>query len=306
MKNKIDIDDLDYLANAGYSVVPDAGAMEEVLLKRLKRRISHGNWWWWLPLGILAALLVIWPKPNEKPASKPLPTTATKRLQLKQQEISLPPILVVGEKFIRPTPTPPSPAAPAFDTQEVILLEQQRATTPISQEELQAPRPVENFIFIRDLKITEYGLLYFQYSREVELSGLPASSSGRSIVIKENEVKLYDILDDALKYFKEGDYAAAMVQFRQLKAYNANDLNSQFYLGICAYHRGWYAQAITYLTVCAETLNPAFKDEAAYYLALCTLKSGDATNGLQQLEAISRSTSFYKQRASDYLKEHQN
>jgi tetratricopeptide (TPR) repeat protein len=305
MKNKIDIDDLDYLANAGYSAVPDAVLMEGMVRKRLRRRISPGKWRWWLPLGILAALLVVWPKPNEKTASKPLPTTATKRLQLKEQEFSLPLILVVGEKFIRPTPTPSSPASPAFDTQEVILLEQQIAT-PINHEELKAPPPADNFIFIRDLKITEYGLLYFQYSREVELSGLPASSSGRRIVIKENEVKLYDILDDALKYFKEGDYAAAMVQFRQLKAYNANDLNSQFYLGMCAYHRGWYAQAMTYLTVCVETLNPAFKDEAAYYLALCTLKSGDATNGLQQLETISRSTSFYKQRASDFLKEHAN
>ena len=301
MKNKTEIDDLDYLAAAGFSAVTVDADTKQQLLKRIQKRMLRAQWWWWLtPLVVITVAICSWSASNEKRNQQTIKYTATKRVPASQKEITLAPLQIVGEKYIRTIATPVPPNSPAFDTQEVIMLEQQKAK-PVEHEELKMCSSEGNFIFIRDLKITEYGLLYFYYNREVELSGLPASSSGKSIVLKENEVKLYDLLDDALKYFKEGDYAAAMVQFRQLHAINNNDLNSQFYLGMCAYHRGWYAEAINYFTYCKEALNTSFKEEADFYLAICTLKSGDRIKGKQLLEAISSSTNFYKLRAREYL-----
>jgi len=303
MEQNKHIADLEYLSERGFNAMPEAIGDIKTLEKRIQKRARRPFYKTWavVTIGLGLLLCAIWLIPIAQPTQTvKKEITATVPQTHQPIELTLDSIEIIGEKFIRHQTHAQTQPINNLDTLGILLMSPQLASPPNNDAQLQTSR-VEQVIYIRELKIVEYGLLYFNYHRELSTKGIPASSSGKSILLHDNETKLYDLLDEGLKYYREGDFAAAMVKFRVLLNYNGQDLNAQFYMGMCAYHRGWYTVASDYFNFALNALNPAFHEESAYYSALC-LSYTDKTKAIEKMKQIANAKGFYQTRAADWLK----
>lgn len=170
--------------------------------------------------------------------------------------------------------------------------------------------PNAPYIYIYDLKITEYQTLYFknQQSYTIERNGLDAEYENVNTYLqskKEMTSLLPYTLDllvkDALKYFNNGQYKKAAILFKELLMYNANDVNALFYSGLCNYYLENPSITVEKMNALLINKNNVFHQEAEWYMALAYLKLGENEQAISLLLKINTKKGFYAKSAADKL-----
>lgn len=179
-----------------------------------------------------------------------------------------------------------------------------------TSEVLVNPNYNADIIYIYDLKVTNYNLLYFNNKlKPFEIKGHTPSfkenkESPNAVFEKDYEqtIAADKVLKTGLGYFNKGKYGKALSEFQLLLEANPNDVNSLFYSAVAYYQIGKYDRTIKNLEAVLNSSNNVFHPEAKWNLALSNLKIGEKAKAKQLLIEIVNEKGFYSKRASDKLK----
>lgn len=329
MQNKKDTDDLDYLAGLGFEKIPVSNSEIRKLSLKVRRRFFPGGSTGLVILSLLAgagiAVVVMRGLPSgtsQPEVSRNIPPALSenvKQPEVAEQLIQLDTVRVVQENFVSPL-AKHSPAtlntvqdeAGESDTLDVVPMETisgfQLVGKGLTERRLRfiINSPV---VYIHDLKVSDYRNLYFRKNQFVRIDdlGLPASQSlpddaTSSRLKQEATYFLHEELARALRDFNKGRYEQAMNKLQEVEQYNKSDINCDFYIGMCWYHRKNYANAIERLSNCLGNPNNAFLQEAMYYKALALLELGRREEAVQLLKKIEEEGEFYAVKAAGLLK----
>jgi len=183
--------------------------------------------------------------------------------------------------------------------------------TPVTETYLSL-LPNAGYIYIYDLKITEYQTLYFKNQRPytIERNGLGAQYENVNSYLQAKSEKnsllpytLDQLLKDALKRFNKGQYKKADVLFEELIGYNSTDVNALFYSALCNYYTGKPSVAIERLNQVLKCKNNVFQQEAEWYRALSYAKLGENQQAISLLIKINEKKGFYANDAAEMLME---
>lgn len=116
---------------------------------------------------------------------------------------------------------------------------------------------------------------------------------GLPVVMGESDQ--YD-LDDAMTYYKEGNYKVALEKFEQLASLEPQNDTLNYFIGVSQLYLGQANNAIPKLQMISEEAQSIFRERAAYSLVLAYLELDDKESAAKYLQPIldSQSHSFYQ------------
>lgn len=123
-----------------------------------------------------------------------------------------------------------------------------------------------------------------------------ASSVTRGTATDESKV-----LTGAIANYKSGEYQAAAAGFTIAMFSGTESISAIFYLGVTELELGNYDRAIKLLNEVANQKN-TYAKEAAWYLGLAYIKSGNQIKASECFELLTRSQGFYSSRSEKILR----
>jgi tetratricopeptide (TPR) repeat protein len=168
-----------------------------------------------------------------------------------------------------------------------------------------------NIVYIHDLKTVDYSGIYTSGVKIFlhNLDGVPAQfgSMDEKINAKIEDFKIEFIpyqkfLGSALEKFVQNNFKNALKDLRIILSQYPNDLNADFYSGLCYYNLGKWRKAIQCFTNAKNHKINAFQEEAAWYLAISLVKNGDEKEAIELFNEIEKNKGFYAARAAEVLK----
>lgn len=168
-------------------------------------------------------------------------------------------------------------------------------------------RPAPPLLYLHDLKLVHPAALYNR-SPEVALQpgGLDARYADRNGQSQQSEpprMQAYiPFVDAALERFVAGDHKAALTELQFLLGQYPNDVNAQFYAGLCCYNLGLYPRALQLLQRAATNPSTAFEEEADWYAALTLQRMERRTEAQEAFARIVREGGFYADRAREQVR----
>lgn len=166
--------------------------------------------------------------------------------------------------------------------------------------------PNASIVYLHDLKITNYSLLYFNKNDQIKLntSGLSAAYANKTATLngveglkQESTYYLHDIIAEAMLYYNKGNYNQCINSLNTVAAYTNVDINCKFYYGMCYYNKKNFLKAKGYFEDCISNPNNTFLQEALYYKALCLIETGNLEEAKILLKQIADDGEFYSQKA---------
>jgi len=166
-----------------------------------------------------------------------------------------------------------------------------------------------HILFLHDRKIANYYSYYFQTRPSlVEPKNTEAiyENQGGAVELINvrplKEVYLNKIIENAMCHLKSFNYVDALEQLQMLINYNPDDLNAQFYSGICFFHLKMYNNAVQCFKLSKNHSINVFQQEADYYYALSLKETGNTEESLEILKQIASEKGFYTNKALQLLK----
>lgn len=316
------IDDLDYLAQLGFEAVPTSDSDINELSSKLRTHFgglrSIINYFYALAIGLSIGITlfftifnraVIYPSQTQITPSPSL-MTETNTIQLDTISIINKPTNTISfkDKFVEMNETElllSNTSAEALPSIETTSLNQTNETS-IGQIKT---TPNAGFIFLHDLKIANYHIYYFKSQQNIIFNGgLPANYSQKSDQATQTKkldrnYYLHEAINDAMALFKKQKFADCMNLLQVINEYNSNDVNCQFYMGMCAYYLKNYNVAHENLRMAYSNSINVFQEEAHYYLALSGMALGQEVEANKMLLDIVNGNGFYSSKAKEQLKQ---
>jgi hypothetical protein len=331
--NKLNMEDLDYLAGLGFEQVPINESDLDELNKKVKdRTFSYNNGIYFgfisLIIGIFIGVSIFFMIDN-KPvlyssnfSNKVLNDTLPEIKNIQPETIVIDTVNVVKESFIQSHSVVDhvidnngNTYYNAIDSVVMIpsrsidvsgMLDKKMSESRIKYI---ANAPI---VYIHDLKVTNYTLLYFKKNQYVKLPLKGALSvayankedlnKNRMAVKQGADYYLHEEFANALLAFKKADYGQAIYSLNIISSYNNNDINCNFYLGMSYYYIKNYDKAIELLEKGIADQNNSFLQEAMYYNALALYEMGEKEKALEKFKLIADEGEFYSEKAKGFLK----
>jgi hypothetical protein len=318
--------DLEYLAGMGFESVPVSEADLADLNRMVKSRLRPDADIYTLYSGgmmvlflCLTFMMMSYNSPpslkSESPKSKPEPVSSPEEIN----EVLLD-TLVFTENFVSrsrlalksPVKEIPENKIESLTGDTIITLEPAKTMPLPVREEKQSARYVANapFIFLHDLKVTDYQRLYFSGRKSLELpsvNGVPASRAekvaGEENFLERNEgYYLHQAIADAMLQFRKKEYKACLYTLNQVALVSGkDDINCRFYTAMCYYHLRYYSAASKEFDACIDHSNNTFLPEAEFYKALSLFESGSKEEASLLLKKIVLDNGYYAERAQEIL-----
>jgi len=159
--------------------------------------------------------------------------------------------------------------------------------------------------------LEEYQKVYdSENEMAVDLSGVSAGYANKfdkeeAEKVKEEatiEITYKETLEQAIQLYKNEKYRAALSEFDHILTKHPEEVNAQFYSGLCFYHLGQNASAIKKFNKVFKNKEAEFNEEASWYKALTLINMNDKTSAKKVLKKISEDDGFYKVKAEEKLK----
>lgn len=116
------------------------------------------------------------------------------------------------------------------------------------------------------------------------------------------EVTYKVTLERAIYLYKIHKYIKALNEFEMISAKHPDEVNAQFYSGLCFYHLGQNVNAINKFDAVLKNKETEFNEETNWYKALTLLKLKNITDAKKVLKSIVQENGFYKTKAEEQLK----
>jgi len=322
------IDDLEYLANIGFEKI----AFEEADLRDLHKKIrlrshSYNSGFGFAMIcffvGMILGITVFF-SVYDQPFNFSVSSGSSSKLQekeLKSEDLKstiLDTIIVLQENFVQRTVNIKSEKTENVleNSKELFsvsnLIPQKISSLPSDKIEERKIKFIVNspVFYIHDLKVTNYGTLYFKRNKFISSSGLSANFSNHDEQIQlkrplktEPDYFLHEELATALLYFKNGKFSQTILVLDVVDTYNDEDLNCDFYRGMSYFHLRNFEKALQFLEICISSNNNVFLQEASFYRAQCLLALDRKEEAKLLLQEIINEGEFYAKAAQIVLGE---
>lgn len=314
--------DLEHLAELGYDQFPDAKKdVEELKLKirtRSGTRAVSGNTFLVIAISLFLGItffFVIYNSPVIFPSRFEVLAEKTKQQII--QQITLDTIDVSSkvkrtkapptDKFAEPLELDSSLNFGKAEELEVIN-EITVGGNSIDHDKLDLKySPNAPYIYLYDLKIANYNGYYFKTPQRVVVHGsLEANKDSRNhedpaTQMPYREYYLHDVIKDAMRLFKQKDYAQCITLLDLVSEFSTNDVNCEFYKGMCYYYLQNYEAAYKQLKLSYANKINVFEEETSYYLALTASKTNKDAEAKNLLVKVVNNKGFYAKKAQEIL-----
>lgn len=146
-------------------------------------------------------------------------------------------------------------------------------------------------------------------TKQLMLTGTPANqedqySEDEDPVWRDVDVPYIDYLDKTVNIFERGNYKKALSRFETILKTYPDDVNANFYAGICLFNLKEYKTAIQHFSNCVNGKFSNFDEEATWMLAECYNKLGSEgkAKAKQIYQTIADGNGFYAKQAVEKLK----
>jgi TolA-binding protein len=157
-------------------------------------------------------------------------------------------------------------------------------------------------IYLHDVKLIDYRAYRSKpqiKAKQLILNGTPASQENQSFNVNNlNEWKTIDIpyieyIDKTISIFAKGNNKKALARLEQILETYPEDLNANFYSGICYFNLNEFNKAISAFEKCLNSQFMNFNDEAEWYLAKSLKANHEEEKADKLFEKIKNSNSYY-------------
>jgi tetratricopeptide (TPR) repeat protein len=104
-----------------------------------------------------------------------------------------------------------------------------------------------------------------------------------------------------MEYFSKGQNKRALTRFLEILNTYPDDLNANFYAGLCYYNLKAYNSAISHFDNCSNSDFINFYEEQEWYKAKCYLANNQKEEAKVLLKQIVAEKGFYANQASKIL-----
>ncbi len=116
------------------------------------------------------------------------------------------------------------------------------------------------------------------------------------------EVPYVDYIEHTMRLFSKGKIKNSLTRLEMVITTYPDDLNANFYAGLCYYNLQSYAKAVDCFKVCLDNYFQNFDEETYWYLARSYYAKGDKGIGIELFRKIAQSDGFYARQAETFLK----
>ena len=184
---------------------------------------------------------------------------------------------------------------------------------PVVSSTLQAPiidKVDAKEIYLNDLKLIDYRIYRENpvvETKQLILTGTSADKENENSESFETDWKDVQIpyiqyLDKSVYYFNKGKSKKALTRFETIIQSYPQDVNANFYAGICLYNFGEYSKALERFETCLTAEYRNFDDEAIWMKALSLDHLNKSSEAKQLFILISENKGFYANQAKEKLK----
>lgn len=165
-------------------------------------------------------------------------------------------------------------------------------------------------VYLHELKLIDYRSYRSKptvKTQQFVLSGTPANMEGEeseplSSEPKEVEISYIEYLEKTMDRFSRGNYKNALTRFDVILNTYSDDVNANFYSGLCLFNLGQYETAIERFIVCTNSTYSNFDEEAQWMTALSYEKIGNSAKARSYFQKIIDQGGYYKKQALAKMK----
>lgn len=193
---------------------------------------------------------------------------------------------------------------------EMISLDEMRISEKMKSQTLIRDHSKAKEIYLYNLKLVDYRNYRSKptvKTKQVVLTGTPASKEGETSTdpiteLQEIEIPYVEYLSKTMRKFSIGSYKSALSRFDIILSTYDNDVNANFYSGLCLFNLEKYEAAIDRFLNCRTGKFSNFDEEAQWMTALSYEKLGKQNEANQYFQKIVEQGGFYKKRALAKMK----
>ncbi len=165
-------------------------------------------------------------------------------------------------------------------------------------------------IYLHRLKLVDYRKYRSKpkvKTKQFVLTGTPASkedehSEDPEPEMQEVEIPYIEYISKTMRKFSRGSYKNALSRFDVILETYEDDVNANFYSGLCLYNLGEYEEAINRFLACRLSVYTNFDEEAQWMTALSYEELGQNDKARIYFQKIIDQGGFYKKRAQAKMK----
>jgi tetratricopeptide (TPR) repeat protein len=117
------------------------------------------------------------------------------------------------------------------------------------------------------------------------------------------EIPYHEYIKKTIGIFATGNYNKALYRFEEILDSYPDDVNANFYGGLCYFNLGKIEKAKLCFKNCVDHNFLNFTEEAEWYLAKCYLAEGNKEAAKTLLTKIANTKGFYAEQAGKLLKD---
>jgi tetratricopeptide (TPR) repeat protein len=183
-------------------------------------------------------------------------------------------------------------------------IEEAKPETTIARETLFGKE-----IYLSDLKLLDYRAYRSRpkiATKQMILTGTPANVGDNTPTEtttewKDVDVPYIDYLEKTMDLFAKGQNKKALARFEVILDTYADDLNANFYAGLCYYNLNDFDLAVTAFSKCTDSKYTNFLEEAEWYIAKSHLAKGSTTLAIDLFTKIAKENGYYSAQAKKVL-----
>ena len=193
---------------------------------------------------------------------------------------------------------------------EMIALDEIRIPIKNVEPEIIQTHKTAAEIYLFDLKLIDYRKYRSKpavKTTQVVLSGVPANKEGEHSEepvseMQDVEIPYTEYLSKTMRKFSRGTFKNALSRFDIILTTYGDDVNANFYSGLCLYNLGEYEEAIDRFLACRLSDFSNFDEEAQWMTALSYEELGQTEKARTYFKQIVEQGGFYKKRAQAKMK----
>ena len=164
-------------------------------------------------------------------------------------------------------------------------------------------------IYLNDFKLLDYRVYRSKSkitTKQLILTGTPANI-GEEVLTEEEpiwkdiDIPYIDYLEKTIELFAKGQNKKALSRFVIILETYPDDLNGNFYAGLCYYNLKEYKSASYTFSKCLDSKYLNFNEEAEWYQAKSLLAAGSVSEGKVLLNKIKTAGGYYAKQAEKLL-----
>jgi len=164
-------------------------------------------------------------------------------------------------------------------------------------------------IYLKDLKLLDYRAYRSRpkvTTKQMILTGTPANIGEETEKEEEYEwrdveIPYIDYLEKTIELFSKGQNKKALARFEVILDNYPDDLNANFYAGLCYFNLKEYSNAYKSFEKCMATKFTNFEEEAEWYSAKSLLANGQKEEAKKKFSEIQAAGGYYSVQAKKMI-----